>query len=64
MFLIQEMKEKCVKVICMQPYLYCNVFEDNSGALELTRLPKLRYAHTPNISTCVTIIIASMCNMG
>ena len=42
MSLIQEMKEKGFQVICTQPYIYCKVFEDNSGALELARLPKLR----------------------
>jgi hypothetical protein len=42
MFLIQEMKEKGFQVICTQPYVYCKVFEDNSGALELVQLPKLR----------------------
>ena len=38
MFLIQEMKEKGFQVICTQPYVYCKVFEDNSGALELPQL--------------------------
>ena len=35
MVLIQEMKEKSFQVICTQSYIYCKVFEDNSGALEL-----------------------------
>ena len=51
MFLIQEMKEKGFQVICMQPYVYCKVFEDNSGALELARLPKLR-PRTKHINVC------------
>jgi len=51
MFLIQEMKEKGFQVICTQPYIYCKVFEDNSGALELTRLPKL-CPHTKHINVC------------
>ena len=51
MFLIQEMKVKGFQVICMQPYIYCNVFEYDSGALELTRLPKLR-PRTKQISVC------------
>jgi hypothetical protein len=42
MNLIGEMKNKGFQVICTQPYVYCTVFEDNSGALELARLPKLR----------------------
>jgi hypothetical protein len=41
MFLVQEICEKGFQVICTKPYLYCKVFEDNSGALELARLPKL-----------------------
>jgi len=51
MFLIQEMKEKGFQVICTQPYVYCKVFEDNSGALELARLPKLR-PRTKHINVC------------
>jgi hypothetical protein len=51
MFFIQEMKEKGFQVICTQPYVYCKVFEDNSGALELARLPKLR-PRTKHISVC------------
>jgi hypothetical protein len=42
MNLIAEMKERDFQVICTQPYVYCKVFEDNSGALELAQLPKLR----------------------
>ncbi len=42
MNLLQEMKEQSFKVICIEPYVYCKVFEDNTGALELARLPKLR----------------------
>jgi hypothetical protein len=40
--LLQEMREQDFKVLCTEPYMYCKVFEDNSGALELARLPKLR----------------------
>ena len=40
MNLIQEMKEKGFRVICTLPSVYCKVFEDNSGALELAQLPK------------------------
>jgi hypothetical protein len=42
MDLIQEMKDRHIPVICSKPYVYCKVFEDNAGALELARLPKLR----------------------
>ena len=36
------MKERKFRVIYTEPYVYCKSFEDNSGALELARLPKLR----------------------
>ena len=42
MALVSEMKERKFHVICTEPYVYCKSFEDNSGALELARLPKLR----------------------
>ena len=51
MNLIQEMKEKGFHVICVQPNVYCKVFKDNSGALELARLPKLR-PRTKHINVC------------
>jgi hypothetical protein len=51
MNLIGEMKDKGFQVICTQPYVYCKVFEDNSGALELARLPKLR-PRTKHINVC------------
>jgi hypothetical protein len=35
MELIKKMREHKFNVINMQPHIYCNVFEDNSGALEL-----------------------------
>jgi hypothetical protein len=51
MNLIQEMKEKGFQVICTLPSVYCKVFEDNSGALELAQLPKLR-PRTKHINIC------------
>jgi hypothetical protein len=51
MNLVQEMREQNFKVICIKPYVYCKVFEDNAGALELARLPKLR-PRTKHISVC------------
>ncbi len=51
MNLLQEMREQKFQVICNTPYVYCKVFEDNSGALELTRLPKLR-PRTKHINVC------------
>ncbi len=38
-------------VVCVEPYVYCKVFEDNTGALELARLPKLRQ-RTKHINLC------------
>ncbi|KAL7474472.1 LOW QUALITY PROTEIN: hypothetical protein ACHAW6_000447 [Cyclotella cf. meneghiniana] len=35
MELIKEMRERKFDIANMQPYMYCKVFEDNSGALEL-----------------------------
>jgi hypothetical protein len=51
MILIQEIREQNFKVICIEPYVYCKVFEDNAGALELVRLPKLR-PRTKHINVC------------
>jgi hypothetical protein len=51
MNLIQEIKDRHIPVICSKPYIYCKVFEDNAGALELARLPKLRPC-TKNINIC------------
>ena len=48
---IQEMNDKGFQVICNLPNVYCKVFEDNSGALELARLPKLR-PRTKHINVC------------
>jgi hypothetical protein len=51
MFLVQEIYKKGFQVICTNSYIYCKVFEDNSSALELARLPKLRPL-TKHISVC------------
>ncbi len=51
MFLIQEKKTKGLQVICTKSYIYCKVFKDNSGVLELARLPKLR-PRTKHIIVC------------
>ena len=48
---MQEMRERNFRVLCTEPYVYCKVFEDNSGALELARLPKLR-PRTKHINVC------------
>jgi hypothetical protein len=51
MFLVQETCKKGFQVICTKPYIYCKVFEDNSGALELARPPKLNL-RTKHINVC------------
>ncbi len=51
MQLIDELRGRKFKVISTQPVVHCKVFEDNSGALELARLPKLR-PRTKHINVC------------
>jgi hypothetical protein len=46
MNLLQEMREQDYQVICIEPHVYWKLFEDNSGALELARLPKLHQGQT------------------
>jgi hypothetical protein len=48
MNLLQEMREQDYQVIGTKPHVYCKVFDDSSGALELARLPTLR----PVLSRC------------
>ena len=42
MNLVEELKGNGVELIEKQPIVKCEVFEDNSGAIELAKLPKLR----------------------
>ncbi len=51
MELVREMKSRKFDVISILPYVYCKAFEDNSGALELARLPKMR-SRTKHIAVC------------
>jgi hypothetical protein len=51
MELVKEMRERKFEIVNTQPYVYCKVFEDNSGALELARLPRLR-PRTKHINVC------------
>ena len=51
MQLVEEIKARGFPVICDIPDIYCKTFEDNSGALELARLPKLR-PRTKHINQC------------
>ena len=40
--LVKEMREKSIVSIPQNAKVYCKCFEDNSGALELAKTPKLR----------------------
>jgi hypothetical protein len=51
MILQQEMREQTFKVVYIEPHVYCKVFEDNTGAPELVRLPKL-CPRTKHINIC------------
>jgi hypothetical protein len=42
MAILEEMKEQGVITKSYIPKVYCKVFEDNSGALEMVRTPKMR----------------------
>jgi hypothetical protein len=41
MYLLEELNKRGIKVISSSE-MYCNVFEDNSAALEMSRVPKMR----------------------
>ena len=42
MGILKEARENGLQVQDIPPQVHCTVFEDNSGALELARLPKMR----------------------
>ena len=42
MGMLKETAEQGVQIANLPPKIHCTVFEDNSGALELARLPKVR----------------------
>ena len=42
MGLLKEINQQGFEVQIDSPSIHCKVFEDNSGALELARLPKIR----------------------
>jgi hypothetical protein len=52
MSLVQKMREQNFNVLCTEPYVYCKVFEDNLGALELAQSPKLRPRTKHHINVC------------
>ena len=41
MYLLDEMREKGIQVVTT-PTIHCTVFEDNSAALEIANVPKMR----------------------
>ena len=49
MGILKEARKNGLQVKDIPPKVHCTVFEDNSGALELTRLPKMR-PHTKHIN--------------
>ena len=49
--LIKEMRERKFDVVNSQPYMYWKVVDDNLGALELARLPRL-CPRTKHINVC------------
>ncbi len=63
MELLPEMREQDLKFLCTKPYVYCKVFEDNSGTLELARLPKL-CPRTKHINVCYHPFFANTCRRG
>ena len=42
MELLDEFKDSGYNLLSMEPKVYCTAFECNSGALEISRLPKMR----------------------
>ena len=42
MNLLQEFKDHGIATVSVKPRIHCKAYEDNTGALELARLPKLR----------------------
>ena len=50
-WLFHKMREQDFKLLCTEPYVYCKVFENSSGALRLARHPKL-CPRTKHINKC------------
>ena len=51
MLLLEEMKGHGSQVICTKPHVYCKVFENNSGTLEMVHLQKL-HQRTKHVNMC------------
>ncbi len=54
MWLLEEAYQHGVPVLTKPPKIYCKVFEDNEGAIEIAKIPKMR-PRTTNIFTSSTI---------
>jgi hypothetical protein len=57
---LDEFNERKYDLISAEPKIYCKAFEDNSGALEITRLLRCGPARKP--STRFTIISENIFN--
>ncbi len=42
MWLLQEAYDHCIPVLTNPPKIHCKVFEDNAGAIEIAKVPKMR----------------------
>jgi hypothetical protein len=42
MDLAEEMKDKGFKVVATSPKIHCRLFEDNAGAIEIAKVPRMR----------------------
>jgi hypothetical protein len=42
MWLMQEAHDHGIKVLTKPPKIHCKVFEDNEGAIEIAKVPKMR----------------------
>ena len=51
MQLANELHKNGFKVLQDSPHIFCDAFEDNSGELELTHMPKMR-PQTKHINIC------------
>jgi len=49
MELVKELKGQGFDMVSTQPTVHCHVFEDNSGALKIAKVPKMR-PHTKHIN--------------
>ena len=40
--LLKELQQKNIPTVSLVPTIFCKAFEDNSGALEIAKTPKMR----------------------